>query len=348
MTDQVRDSAHSADNRSSRRSGRRKKSWHHNRHAESAQKGAQPKIFFCGDPHGQFDYINKAVEKYRPDAIILLGDLQPPEDIGTLLARTLELTKVWWIPGNHDTDTEEFYDRLWHGPLADHNLHGRVATIAGVRIAGLGGVFRGQIWMPEGRPNYQSAAGFIRRSPKTNLWRGGLPRRHRSSIFPSTYEALSQQHADVLVTHEAAGCHKKGFDVIDRLARKLGVHRLFHGHQHEDLEYGTYKGMLVRAVGYRGIVDLNGRVVRPAEIDPRDVLALQQAGEEPTPEVLDSVHFDLQEIYDKLRARDCVENPDHDCLCACRRQRCLGFPARRPRPEQCNAQVIDENDPIKA
>ena len=249
-----------------------------------------------GEPHGEFDYINKTVEKYRPDAIVILGDLQPPDDLETLLAPTLAITQVWWIPGNHDTDCEEYYDRLWHGPIAEHNLHGRVAEVAGLRIAGLGGVFRGQIWMPEGRPNYQSATGFVRRSPKTNLWRGGLPRRHRSSIFPATYEALQQCKADILVTHEAAGCHKKGFDAIDRLAKSLGVKWLFHGHQHEDCEYGVYKGMQVRAVGFRGIVDLNGRVVRPAEIDPRDILVMQQAGEEPSPDELDSIPFDFQEM----------------------------------------------------
>lgn len=251
-----------------------------------------PKIFFCGDPHGRFEYINETVEKHRPDAIVLLGDLQPSDDISVLLKRTLELTQVWWIPGNHDTDTEEFYDRLWHGVLAGHNLHGKVGNVAGIRIAGLGGVFRGQIWMPEEEPNYRSAAGFVRRSPKANLWRGGLPRRHRSSIFPSVYEGLCKQRADVLVTHEAAGCHKKGFDAIDRLGRDLHVRWIFHGHQHEDRVYGAYKGMIVRAVGYRGIVDLEGNIVREAEIDPRDLFVMQQAGEEPTPEELDSVTFE--------------------------------------------------------
>ena len=96
----------------------------------------------------------------------------------------------------------------------------------------------------------------------------------------------------MLVTHEAAGCHKKGFSAIDRLAKNLGVRWLFHGHQHEDLAYGQYKGMTVRAVGYRGIVDLQGNVIREAEIDPRDLFAMQSAGEEPPPEVLDSVQFD--------------------------------------------------------
>ena len=122
--------------------------------------------------------------------------------------------------------------------------------------------------------------------------------------FTATYEALQQCKADILVTHEAAGCHKKGFDAIDRLAKSLGVKWLFHGHQHEDCEYGVYKGMQVRAVGFRGIVDLNGRVVRPAEIDPRDILVMQQAGEEPSPDELDSVPFDYQEMLDRLKARD--------------------------------------------
>ena len=50
--------------------------------------------------------------------------------------------------------------------------------------------------------------------------------------------------------------------------------------------------MTVRAVGYRGIVDLEGHVIRESEIDPRDLFVMQSAGEEPPPEVLDSVEFD--------------------------------------------------------
>jgi len=252
---------------------------------------AEPKIFFCGDPHGKFDHINAAVKAYRPDAIVLLGDMQPPAPIETLLAETLALTEVWWIPGNHDTDTEEYYDRLWKGPLASRNLHGKVATIAGIRIAGLGGVFRGQIWMPEGFPNFRSTMSFVRNTTKSNLWRGGLPRRHRTSIFPSVYDALMRQKADVLVTHEAAGCHKKGFVAIDRLAKALHVQWHFHGHQHEDHDYGCRDGVYARAVGYRGIVDLKGNVIVESELDPRDILALQQAGEEPAPEVLDCIGY---------------------------------------------------------
>ena len=101
MTDNARNDAPAVtEKKSSRRSFRRKKPWHQGRggstqNGQSNKQGKpQPKIFFCGDPHGEFDYINKTVEKYRPDAIVILGDLQPPEDLETLLAPTLAITQV--------------------------------------------------------------------------------------------------------------------------------------------------------------------------------------------------------------------------------------------------------------
>lgn len=236
-----------------------------------------PEIFFCGDPHGEFAHINEAAREFKPKAMVILGDLQPPASLEEVLAEALEHTEIWWIPGNHDTDTDEFYDRLWRSPLASHNLHGRVANVAGVRIAGLGGVFRGQVWMPDGQPNYFCPATFIRRVGAGNIWRGGLPRRHRSTIFPSVYQSLLRQKADVLVTHEAAGCHRKGFCAVDRLGESLKVKWIFHGHQHEDRVYGEHLGMAVRAVGYRGIVNLKGEVIVPAQMDPRESAALESA-----------------------------------------------------------------------
>ena len=228
--------------------------------------------FFCGDPHGSFDHILQAAKEYRPKAMVILGDLQPPAPLHEVLADILSFVDVWWIPGNHDTDNDVFYDRLWRSELAGHNLHGRVAVVNGLRIAGLGGVFRGQIWMPPQAPNYTSAGAFIRRIGRGNMWRGGLPRRHRTSIFPSTYENLCAYHADVLVTHEAPGCHRKGFLAIDQLAKTLEVKYLFHGHQHEDRHYPTYYGFTPRGVGFRGIVNLKGDDIVPAQIDPRDLM----------------------------------------------------------------------------
>ena len=221
-----------------------------------------PKIFFCGDPHGQFDQINWAATQFKPDAVVILGDLQPAAPIEEVLGPALAVTQVWWIPGNHDTDTEEIYDRLWKGPIAAHNL---------------------------------------------------LPRRHRSSIFPSVYQALMRQRADILVTHEAAGCHKKGFEAIDRLARAMKAKRIFHGHQHEDVTFAPYKGLRVRAVGFRGVVDIEGNVIVEAQIDPRDLLVMQQAGMEPSPEVFDTIdRMPIVDIFSSHPVRRGEKGPFRD------------------------------------
>lgn len=93
------------------------------------------RIFFCGDPHGRFEHIIKAVHVHRPAAIVLLGDVQANEPLEAVLRQILDVTEVWWIHGNHDTDSDADYDNLFGSALASRNLHGRVATIAGVRIA---------------------------------------------------------------------------------------------------------------------------------------------------------------------------------------------------------------------
>lgn len=248
------------------------------RHRRTSLKDL-PDIFFCGDPHGTFDQINEAARLYSPDAMVILGDLQPPAPLHEVLEEALAHTDIWWIPGNHDTDSDEFYDRLWRSELAGHNLHGRVACVAGMRIGGLGGVFRGQIWMPDGNPNYYSPATFMRRVGQGNVWRGGVPRRHRSTIFPSVFGNLQRQKADILVTHEAPSCHKKGFSALDRLARTMGVRWFFHGHQHEDRAYGLQGSIFTRAVGYQGVVNLKGEVVVAARLDPREEAALHATDE---------------------------------------------------------------------
>lgn len=106
----------------------------------------RPKILFFGDPHGAFVPVIRAVERLQPEAIILLGDVQAQTPLHEALAPIRDKTDIWFIHGNHDTDSDSDYDHLWGSELADRNLHGRVAEIAGYRVAGLGGVFRGKIW----------------------------------------------------------------------------------------------------------------------------------------------------------------------------------------------------------
>lgn len=154
---------------------------------------------------------------------------------------------------------------------------------------GLGGVFRGQVWMPDGNPNYYSPSTFMRRVGLSNIWRGGVPRRHRSTIFPSVYSNMLRQKADILVTHEAPSCHKKGFAALDRLSCSLGVRWFFHGHQHEDRAYGLQGAVFTRAVGYQGIVNLQGEVVISAKLDPREEAALHATDEWKRREMTDPI-----------------------------------------------------------
>lgn len=119
------------------------------------------RIFFCGDPHGHFEHIIEAVHVHRPAAIVLLGDIQPQQLLEQALKPIVDLTEIWWIHGNHDTDSEADYDHLFDSALADRNLHGRVVEVAGARIAGLGGIFRGSVWSPPSPPRYASAEEFL-------------------------------------------------------------------------------------------------------------------------------------------------------------------------------------------
>ena len=227
-------------------------------------------IFFCGDVHGQFGHVISAVQQHRPDAIVLLGDLQAPQPLETVLADIIDLTEVWYIHGNHDTDGTRDYCNLWDSGMADRNLHGRVVEIAGVRIAGLGGIFRGHIWMPPNHPVYASPAHYLQHCGKANQWRGGLPRKQRSSIFYADYQALAHEKADIMVTHEAPSCHPWGFSVLDRLGQAMGIQKSFHGHQHDSLNYREHDarlGFKAYGVALRAIMDENGNIISTWE-DP--------------------------------------------------------------------------------
>lgn len=229
------------------------------------------KILFFGDTHGGFDHCTEIVRQIKPQAIVFLGDIQTPYPFHEQLADIINLTEVWWIHGNHDTDTEQQYDNLFLSELKHRNLSGRVCEVAGVRIAGLGGVFRGKIWDPA-KPgwNFYSPEAFIAGGGFRASWRNGVNLRHRSTIFPSEYEALLKEKADVLVTHEAPSCNRFGFQVLDELARHLGVHTHFHGHHHDNYDYSTHyarMGFRTFAVGYRGVTALDGRIIFPGEMD---------------------------------------------------------------------------------
>lgn len=237
------------------------------------------RIFFCGDVHGHFPFVIQSVRVHRPAAIIFLGDLQAQRPLEQELEAILDLTEIWFIHGNHDTDSHADYDNLFRSALADRNLHGNVIEIAGTRIAGLGGVFRGQVWYPPEAPEYDSAKSYANQCGKGNLWRGGLPLKHRSTIFPDEYFQLAGQRADILITHEAPSCHPHGFEAIDELARSLRVHTTFHGHQHDRLDYRDQQerlGFMPYGVGFCGITDQDGNIICVGDFDEQNEQRYQQ------------------------------------------------------------------------
>lgn len=236
-------------------------------------------LLFFGDLHGNFRHLERAVAEHSPAAIILLGDIEAPQPLEQVLAKVLKQTEVWFIPGNHDSDRPELWANLTDSHLASHNLHGKVVKIDGVRVAGLGGVFREEIWWPDPvtvSPNFENYVDYqqhvVHASSRemADIKMANRLMKHRSSIFAAEYDALAAQEADVLVTHEAPSCHRYGFKAIDELARAMRIKTSFHGHHHDSLDYRPQwqaLGFNAYGIGLRGITNLHGVSLRARELD---------------------------------------------------------------------------------
>lgn len=214
-------------------------------------------LLFAGDPHGDYAHLLPFVKEHKNVALIILGDLQltTPSQLDELA----QYCDIWFIHGNHDSKTENAYQALWESKWKSRNLHGRVVEIQGYRIAGLGGVFRGQIWMPPNKPLYFDPIHFCQYCSQERIWQGGLPLRHRTSIFLSDIENLEKQQADILIAHEAPKPHPSGFSVLNQLAKKMGVKKIFHGHHHENYLYKNRKNHIqIYNVGYRSLAMVSG------------------------------------------------------------------------------------------
>lgn len=242
-----------------------------------------PELWFLGDAHGQFRHIARAIREASetPSDLVFLGDLElsrpleeeigPIEDLGP---------RCWIVHGNHDADSIETARFLFDSPaFPDRSLHGRVQTIAGIRVAGLGGVFGAESWLPPDEPSVLCARDLAedieerarqgRISPEKAA---GLSLKSRSLIFWEDWHRLFGQPADILAAHEAPDSHPRGFAPLSELARSMGAKRAFHGHHHDGLEAlcedpmgrGAFRS---RGVGLRGIVSADGKTIVPGALD---------------------------------------------------------------------------------
>lgn len=245
-------------------------------------------VLYCGDPHGQFRHIIDAAGHTKASAVVLLGDMEPAQPLHLELAPLLKReVPIWFIPGNHDADSDQLWERVWESEIADRNIHGRVIELPnGQRLAGLGGVFRGSVWYPkpipgapEGSqqpepPRFESRDQFAKSTPRQDRWRGSVHRKHWGTIYPDEFNTLSRLRADVLVIHEAPGYHRNGFEELDALARAIAARVVVHGHQHDNLDSSARwqsQGFRSYGVGLRGItaIDADGvaEIIVPGELD---------------------------------------------------------------------------------
>lgn len=218
------------------------------------------KILFAGDPHGHFQPLITAVHQYQPQAVVLLGDFDLDQPLEIALAEIAGLTEIWWIAGNHDFETPAKYRNLFHSALASNSLHLKVTEIAGVRIAGLGGIFMGRVWYPPQLPKWTNKQHYLS-SLKPHLQLGDLPLKYQCAIWHDEFHSLAQLKADILVSHEAPGSHRYGFHAISELAAEMGVKQIFHGHLHENYSKTVKHNIQVIGVANAAVADLAGNVV---------------------------------------------------------------------------------------
>jgi predicted phosphodiesterase len=240
-------------------------------------------LLFCGDPHGEFRRIIETAGHTKCSAVVLLGDMEPQRPLHLELAPILECgVPLWFIHGNHDADSDEIWMRVWASEIADRNVHGKVVELPnGLRLAGLGGVFREEVWYPtdsaarEGAPAYRTRKEHGLLTPSQCRWGGdGPPRKHWGTIYPEDVDALADMQTDILITHEAPSYHRDGFELLDTLAQSMGAKVVVHGHHHDRIDSSdrwAAQGFKSYGCGLRGITAINengdAEVIVPGELD---------------------------------------------------------------------------------
>ena len=229
-------------------------------------------IVFIGDVHKDWAVIERGIAAMAraPDAVVLLGDLQCEAALDDHAAPLLDRgIAVHWIFGNHDNDGgpdmwANMADPARNPRTAPGALHARVQTVAGVRIAGLGGTFRHRIWGPPGEPRLRARAelpddlrslGPQWRQEQLDALYHSLS---TSAIWPEDVAMLADQKADILVTHEAPHSHPDGAAPLEELARAMGAKLIIHGHHHVNYRAIADHGLRAMGVGAAWGVTVDG------------------------------------------------------------------------------------------
>jgi len=242
------------------------------------------RFLFCSDPHGEFELVREYGK--NADAVLLLGDQAPARALSEELGEVAD--RSWFILGNHDTEMPGYF-MAHRGDIWSRHLHGRVEDFFGIRVAGLGGVFRGQVWYPkgdDGEMRVRTRKEMIAATPNKKRFVGGLPLKHWSSIFPEDFKNLANEApVDVLVCHEAPEAHRHGFRAIGDLARALGARVILHGHHHRAVYADEIEGGIkVFGLGRQGFKILDAADIetmpRPKgwKLARRDLLASLRGG----------------------------------------------------------------------
>ena len=195
---------------------------------------------------------SEQVRRHDVDLVLAAGDL--PFEYLEFLIDALDRPCVF-VPGNHDADLSGYAQgrgmslrdglpAAWPGPAGGVNVDGRVADVAGLRIAGLGGSIR-----YSNGPNQWTERQQARRARR--LARSAAWRRMRDG-----------RGVDVLLTHAPAegvgdgtDPPHRGFaclhDAVRRMRPKLLVHGHIHpyGNQVPDRRIGDT--LVVNTVGFR-------------------------------------------------------------------------------------------------
>ena len=214
-------------------------------------------ILFAGDPHGNFRPLINAVHQHKPKAVVLLGDYDLEMPLEKSLQEIVGLTEIWWIAGNHDFETPDKHRNLFHSELANNGLHLKVTEVAGLRIAGLGGIFLGRVWYPPQVPKWANKQQYLA-NQRAHIRHNELPLKYQCAIWHDEFHTLAQLKADILVSHEAPGSHKHGFPVIGELAATMGVKQIYHGHLHENYAKTIKHNIQVFGVANAAVADLAG------------------------------------------------------------------------------------------